>query len=242
MKDDGEAAMPFDMRLNETALLEDVDDDALAAYARALGEEPGVELLARKGLFVHGRLTNAGVLLLARAPGSHIVRPEITVQCRTGNGVRCAIGLDERGCAFDKPLVTALAAVEGHVRRLLPRAYDGGAASYPIDAIMEGVVNSVAHRDYDSRGDCTSVVMLCDHIEITSAGDLPGWVTLQNMRRSHYSRNPVLTRRLCELGWMHDLGVGVGGIYEAMGESKVSYSVSSEYGSSHLRLVLMSRK
>lgn len=156
MKDDGEAPAPFDTRLNETALREDIDDDALATYAHALGEEPAAELLARKGLLMHGRLTNAGVLLLAKEPGRHIVRPEIAVRCR--------------------------------------------------------------------------------------AGDLPGWVTLQNMRRSHYSRNPVLARRLCELGWMHDLGVGVGGIYGAMGESKVSYSVSGEYGSPHLRLMLMSRK
>lgn len=239
----GRTTAPFDTRLSETALLGDVDGNALAAYARALGEEPDEGLLARKGLLVHGRLTNAGVLLFAREPGRHIVRSEIAVQCRTGSDETCcAVNLGDRDCTFDQPLVTALPAIEGHIRRLLPRAYDGGAASYPVDAIMEGVVNAVAHRDYDSHGDCTSIVMLRDRIEITSAGDLPAWVTLQNMRRSHYSRNPALARRLSELGWMHDLGVGIDGIYGAMGESRVSYSVSSEYGSPHLRLVLMSRK
>lgn len=243
MKDDGEVAVPFDTRLNETALLENVDDDALTAYARALKEEPRAELLARKGLLVHGRLTNAGVLLLAKEPGSHIVRSEIAVQCRTGDGgACCTIDLEDRDRVFGQPLVTALPAIESHIRRLLPRAYDGGAASYSVDAIMEGVVNAVAHRDYDLRGDCTSVVMLRDRIEITSAGGLSGWVTLENMRRSHYSRNPALARRLCELGWMHDLGVGVGRIYGAMGKSRVSYSASSEYGNPHLRLMLMSRK
>ncbi len=221
----------FDTRLSETALLEDVDGDALAAYARALGGEPDEELLARKGLLVHGRLTNAGVLLLAREPGRHIVRSEIAVQCRTGSdGACCAANLGDRDCVFDQPLVTALPAIEGRIRRLLQRAYDGGAASYPVDAIMEGVVNAVAHRDYDLQGDCTSIVMLRNRIEITSAGGLPAWVTLQNMRRSHYSRNPALARRLCELGWMHDLGVGVSGIYGAMGESRVSYSVSANMG------------
>lgn len=212
-------------------------------YARALGEEPGAELLARKGLLVHGRLTNAGVLLLAKEPGRYIARPEIEVQCRTGaDGASCAISRNGQDCVFDQPLVTALPALESCIRHLLPRAYDGGEASYPVDAIMEGVVNAVAHRDYDSSGDGTSIVMLRDRIEITNTGDLPEWVTLQNMRRSHYSRNPVLARRLCELGWMHDLGVGVEGLYGAMGESRVSYSVSNECGSPHLRLMLMPRK
>lgn len=239
--ENGRTAEPFDTRLSEAALLEDVDGDVLATHARALGKEPGAELLARKGLLVHGRLTNAGVFLLARELGHHIVRSEIVVQCRTGGGGGCcAIGFGDRDGVFDQLLVTALPAIEGCIRRLLPRAYDGGTASYPVDAIMEGVVNAVAHRDYDSRGDYTSVVMLRDRIEITSAGDLPAWVTLQNIRRSRYSRNLALAMRLCELGWMHDLGVGIGGIYGAMGESGASYSVSSEYGSPHLRLTLMS--
>lgn len=59
VKGDFEVAAPFDTRINGTATIEDVDDDALDTYARAIGEKPSAELLAREGLLEHGWLTNA---------------------------------------------------------------------------------------------------------------------------------------------------------------------------------------
>lgn len=67
-------------------------------------------------------------------------------------------------------------------------------------------------------------------------------MTLENMRRSRYSRNPVLTRALTELGWMHELGVGVEGIYAAMGEPNVRYDEPHAPEGRYLRLTLVSRK
>ena len=68
--------MPFEMRLNDTAAMEDVDSSALEAYTQAIGAEPSRELLARRGFLVRGRLTNAGVLLFAAESGRHLIRPE----------------------------------------------------------------------------------------------------------------------------------------------------------------------
>lgn len=73
----GASSVPFEMRLNDTAAMEDVDSSALEAYAQAVGgAEPGRDLLTKRGFLVRGRLTNAGVLLFAAEPGRHLVRPE----------------------------------------------------------------------------------------------------------------------------------------------------------------------
>lgn len=119
MKDDCEMAVPFDARLNATATFEDVDDDALEAYAHAIGEKPSAELLARKGLLEHEWLTNAGVIFFARKPGRYIVRSEIEIDCR----IRSAAGTEsfEGGCSriFDMPVVRALPVIRGYICGIL---------------------------------------------------------------------------------------------------------------------------
>ena len=235
---------PFDMRTSGTAALQDVDGSALEAYARAVGSEPDVELLAKRGFLARGRLTNAGVLLLASEPGRHIARSETVVEARlgAGEGRREGERLDR---VFDMPLALALPTVSSYVSELLGLGRDvgnGRGGGYPCYAWLEGLVNAVAHRDYGMRGDPTSLSVLEGRIEVTSAGGLPCMMTLENMRRSRYSRNPVLTRALTELGWMHELGVGVEGIYAAMGEPNVRYDEISAPEGDYLRLTLMSRK
>lgn len=236
----------FDMRMNSTATIEDVDGSALEAYARTVGSEPSIGLLAERGFLARGRLTNAGVLLLASEPGRHIARSEIVVEARfgAGGGRRHCEGkrLDR---VFDMPLVLALPAVRSYVAELLGPGWDAGSErgrGYPCYAWLEGLVNAVAHRDYGMRGDPTSLSVLEGRIEVTSAGRLPYMMTLENMRGSRYSRNPVLTRALTELGWMRELGVGVEGIYAAMGEPNVRYDEISAPEGDYLRLTLMSRK
>lgn len=235
---------PFDMRTSGTAALQDVDGSALEAYARAVGSEPDVELLAKRGFLARGRLTNAGVLLLASEPGRHIARSEIVVEARlgAGGGRREGERLDR---VFDMPLALALPAVSSYVSELLGPGRDvenGRGGGYPCYAWLEGLVNAAAHRDYGMRGDPTSLSVLEGRIEVTSAGGLPCMMTLENMRRSRYSRNPVLTRALTELGWMHELGVGVEGIYAAMGEPNVRYDEPRAPEGRYLRLTLVSRK
>lgn len=235
---------PFDMRTNGTATLEDVDGSALEACARAVGSEPGTELLAKRGFLVKGRLTNAGVLLLASEPGRHVARGEIAVEARFGSGRGRREG-ERFDRAFDMPLALSLPAVVAYVAELLGPGRDDGSergGGYPRHAWLEGLVNAVAHRDYGMQGDPTSLSILEGRIEVTSAGGLPCMMTLENMRRSRYSRNPVLTRALTELGWMHELGVGVEGIYAAMGEPNVRYDEPRAPEGRYLRLTLMSRK
>lgn len=58
--------------------------------------------------------------------------------------------------------------------------------------------------------------MYDDRLEIFSPGALPNIVTLQNMRRTRYARNPRIARTLSEFGWVKELNEGVNRIYDEM--------------------------
>ena len=235
-------SQPFDMRLNETAMAQDVREAALSVYAQAFGEEPDLELLVRRGLLdgKSGRLTNAGVILLARNPGEHIARAGVSVEVRA-DAQRAVLAKRGWGAdfVFDEPLVTMLPVVESHLDELLrPQGDDG----YPRYAYREGLVNAVAHRDYEVSGDYTTLSILEGRIEISHAGGPANGLPPESMHETRCPRNPVVARVLSELGWMRNLGAGIRGIHGSMGGAGAHYSVFRELGSDHTKLTLIQQR
>ncbi|MPN31470.1 hypothetical protein SDC9_178944 [bioreactor metagenome] len=84
---------------------------------------------------------------------------------------------------------------------------------YPEFAWLEGVVNAVVHRDYSISGDYIRVSMYDDRIEFSSPGKLPSIVTVDNIRETRFSRNPIIARVLTDFGWVRELNEGVKRIY-----------------------------
>lgn len=68
-----------------------------------------------------------------------------------------------------------------------------GTASYPPEAIWEIIVNAFIHRDY-SISDDVQVKIFDNRIEVLSPGRLPGYVKVDNILDSRYSRNPKIVR------------------------------------------------
>ncbi len=60
------------------------------------------------------------------------------------------------------------------------------------------------------------VCMFDDRLEISSPGQLAGVVTLENIRETRFSRNPVISRVLTECEWVRELNEGVPRIYDEM--------------------------
>lgn len=88
---------------------------------------------------------------------------------------------------------------------------------YPEVALREAVLNALAHRDYSISGTTVDLVVWDDRVEITSPGELPAPITVENMREEHYSRNRRLMRALKELGLVEEFGEGVNRMFEEMG-------------------------
>jgi ATP-dependent DNA helicase RecG len=67
--------------------------------------------------------------------------------------------------------------------------------SYPKETLWEFLVNAVLHRDY-SISDNITVGVFTDRVEIKSPGRLPGFVKVDNILDSRFSRNSKLVRFL----------------------------------------------
>jgi ATP-dependent DNA helicase RecG len=90
----------------------------------------------------------------------------------------------------------------------------------PLDVVREVIVNAVAHRAYDIRGDNIRLFMFANRLECYSPGPLPGHVTVDNLLTERLSRNEIMGQVLTELGLMDRLGYGLNRLVRRMAEEK----------------------
>jgi len=87
---------------------------------------------------------------------------------------------------------------------------------YPEFAWYEAVVNAVVHRAYNLKNSNIFVRMFNDHIEVESPGGLPGIVTVENIYKENFPRNPVLMQGLLYLGYVKFASEGIDRMREEM--------------------------
>lgn len=87
---------------------------------------------------------------------------------------------------------------------------------YPAFAVREAIVNSICHRDYRLRGRRIELRMYSDRLEVISPGGLPGFITVENIKDEHFSRNPRLVNGLFQWGYIEELGLGIDRMIEVM--------------------------
>lgn len=79
---------------------------------------------------------------------------------------------------------------------------------YPLEAIREAIVNSIAHRNYFSK-DAIQIYIFDNRIEITNPGSLPQGLTKELFGTISVQRNPITYRFLRDLGYVEGLGTGI---------------------------------
>ena len=87
---------------------------------------------------------------------------------------------------------------------------------YPAFAVREAIVNSICHRDYRLRGRRIELRMYSDRLEVISPGGLPGFITVENIKDEHFSRNPRVVNGLFQWGYIEELGLGIDRMIEVM--------------------------
>jgi ATP-dependent DNA helicase RecG len=92
-------------------------------------------------------------------------------------------------------------------------------ARYPPESLWEVLVNALIHRDY-AVSDDTHILIFDNRIEVRSPGRLPGYVTVDNILDSRFSRNPKIVRTLNR--YQHppnrDMGEGLDTAFQKMKE------------------------
>jgi ATP-dependent DNA helicase RecG len=87
---------------------------------------------------------------------------------------------------------------------------------YPQFAVREAIVNAICHRDYRLRGRRIELRMYSDRLEVISPGGLPGFITVENIKDEHFSRNPRIVNGLFQWGYIEELGLGIDRMFEVM--------------------------
>lgn len=102
-------------------------------------------------------------------------------------------------------------------------------AKYPPETIWEILVNAVIHRDY-SISDDIHVLIYNNRIEIISPGRLPGYVTIDNILDSRFSRNSKIVRTLNKYRNPpnRDMGEGINTAFQKMEEFRLQKPVIDE--------------
>ncbi len=87
---------------------------------------------------------------------------------------------------------------------------------YPQFAVREAIVNAICHRDYRLKGRRIEIRMYSDRLEVISPGGLPGFITVDNIKDEHFSRNPRIVNGLFQWGYIEELGLGIDRMLEVM--------------------------
>ncbi len=80
---------------------------------------------------------------------------------------------------------------------------------YPFPVIRELIVNAVCHRDYSLSGKTIFIEIYDDRMEIISPGYLPGNLSSDNILGNQFIRNKIVARRLFEMGYVENWGLGL---------------------------------
>ena len=92
---------------------------------------------------------------------------------------------------------------------------------YPLEAIREGLVNALIHRDYFRWNVQTQVKIYDDYIWFYNIGGLPDGITLEQLNKPHPSvpRNPLLVHIFYLAGLIEEVGSGIGRIRDALNDA-----------------------
>jgi len=217
----------------------DLDDLVIAEYLRRREERlkeriqlDKIELLRALGLTAAHQdreVPNvAAVLLFGRRPEQFIIQSGLVVVrfagTEPGSGPTGLPGYARREDVAG-PLVQCIergwqvvwqemrkeARVTSLVREEIPE--------YPPFAVREAIINAMAHRDWRVSGLRNQIRIFDDRIEVVSAGGLPGHITVENIVREQFSRNPKIVKVLYHWNYIEELGIGVDRMIRAMTEA-----------------------
>jgi ATP-dependent DNA helicase RecG len=170
-------------------------------------------VLSDLGLMRYGQLTNgADVLFDERVAIRHPQTRLRAVRYETDKGGSylddqlfegSAFSLLERAMAFVRRSTSVVASFpsESLIRDVKPQ--------YPFNAIREGLVNALVHRDYASYSGSVSVYIYPNRIEIWNSGSLPEGIRERDLRRESH-RSVLVNPDISHIFYLHQLMERVG--------------------------------
>lgn len=205
------------------ATIDDVDMAAVNEYTQIIGYgKSAMEYLLQNNDFVKEvdgkqKVSNACVLLFGKNPQrffprarTRFIRYEGTEE-KVGTEMNVVKDVTFEGTILHQ-IIKTIEYLETQVREHSFLGQNGQFVTnrnYPKFAIQEMVVNSACHRDYSIKGTEIQIKMFDNRLVFESPGRLPGLVRAENIRHTHFSRNPKIAQFLKAYSFVKEFGEGI---------------------------------
>ncbi len=193
------------------------------------------EWLDKQRVIIEGRPTVAGVLLYSDLPQAILPKRSAVKILRyitKTDAERDFLAFTP--ITIEGPLYDLIFDSVEKIKTIIEGIEKAGASGmekieYPEEAVHEILTNAVLHRDYNVAAD-VQVRIFDNRVEIESPGRLPGHVTVQNITKTQFARNPKLIRLINKFPDPpnKDVGEGLNTAFEAMGKLRLKPPIIAE--------------
>lgn len=207
----------------EGATIADLDLTVVEAYCKHIGyTKTPDEYIRENKKFVttkdgKDRVSVAAILLFGKNP--QVFFPRAIIRFLRYDGTEAKVGTDMnvvKDVIFEGRILDqvekAIEFLKTQVKERTYLSHDGVFVTkeeYSEFVRTEIVVNAVAHRDYGIRGTDIQIKMFDDRLEVDSPGSFAGMVKKDNIRFTHFSRNPKIATFLKDYDYVKEYGEGV---------------------------------
>ena len=183
----------------------------LVADHRIIKDASDVSIMRRLGFISSGNnITNAGVVVTAKNPTEFFPQSRIRVSVFGENDALQNVQL------YETNLVESVDPVVEFIYSLYPQKIEINGMLHqnyerlPKVALREGILNAIVHRRYDDYQSFLRVNIYADHLEIVNSGQLPEGLTVDDLRKRHFSqlRNPDIANAFYVLRYIEAAGSG----------------------------------
>jgi len=179
--------------------------------------------LSKQRVIVDDRATVAGVLLYSDLPQAILPKRSAVKILRyqtKEEGERDYLAFDP--LTVEGPIYSLIYDSVDRCKKIIEDIKKLGAEGlepviYPEEALHEVLTNAILHRDYNVASD-VQIRIFDNRLEIESPGRLPGHVTVDNITKTQFARNPKLVRLINKFNEPpnKDVGEGLRTTFEAM--------------------------
>ena len=224
------------------ASLESIDISKVNNYLLKLGQSPvddeneeglvrellNLSILTEVGGEVHPSV--GGILAFGRNPQRYF--PSYNIMCGAYGGndfLSDTIRENELSGTLDQLIEDAVA----FLKLIIPQTQELERGIqrkctylYPVEAIREGIINALCHRDYTITGAAVRIFVFSDRMEIRSPGSLPNTLTVENMLYRQFTRNQMIASFLSGYGYMERRGKGILRMRRLCEENEVDFRLA----------------
>jgi len=203
--------------------IEDIDMEFVKTYIEKIGySKTAMEYLKENKGFVKEKkgniqVSSAAILLFGKNPQLYFPRARVRFIRYEGTEEKFGTEMNViKDVIFEgnilKMINDSIAYLDTQIKEKTYLGQDGKFVTeeeYPKFVRQEIVVNAVTHRDYSIRGTDIQIKLFDNRIVVESPGKLPGLVKTDNMRHTHFSRNPKIAEFLKTYSFVKEYGEGV---------------------------------